>query len=175
MNKLGRSVLVGSLLVLSAVLGYTVYVELSATSTVPEQRPAFALPDLQGKVHDAAEWDGKVVLLNFWASWCGPCREEIPLLVEMQKTHGPHGLQIIGIALDEPEKAQQFAQEYGVNYPVLIALEGGIELSTAYGNASGSIPYSVLYNRQGHIKKAVSGRVTQENLGPAIIDALQGG
>ncbi|MGD8429861.1 MAG: TlpA disulfide reductase family protein, partial [Ectothiorhodospiraceae bacterium] len=105
--------------VLAAVLGaaagiggYRWYLNRGA-----EIRPLFALPDMNGERHSIAEWDGRVIVLNFWATWCAPCREEMPLLVDLQDKYGDQGLQIVGVALDRPDAVKAFADKMGLNYP----------------------------------------------------------
>jgi thiol-disulfide isomerase/thioredoxin len=85
------------------------------------QIPALALPDLEGQERSLADWKDRVILLNFWATWCAPCRYEIPDLIEFQARHGPEGLQVVGIGLDEERKLANFARTLRINYPVLVA------------------------------------------------------
>src|SRR5689334_21847198 len=111
MDKLGRTVLFFSLMVLAAVTGYTAYQQLfGQRGSVPSMRPIFSLPDLNGRRHTIQEWDGRVVLINFWASWCEPCRREIPMLNALQREYGSRGLQIIGVAIDDPAQVHSFQQ-----------------------------------------------------------------
>jgi thiol-disulfide isomerase/thioredoxin len=118
---------------------------------VPEQRPAFTLPDLGGEPRAITDWDGKVVLLNFWASWCPPCRREIPAFIDLQADFGPEGFTVVGVAIDEKQAVVDFVDPLGVNYPVLMGDRGGIEIAEAYGNRLGVLPYSVLIDRDGRI------------------------
>lgn len=108
-----------------------------------------ALPDLTGYSRRLSEWRGKVVLVNFWASWCGPCREEIPLLKRMQATWGKRGLQVIGIAVDDEENVSAYHRAVKFNYPVLIGDLEGLALMARYGNETGGLPYSVVLDANG--------------------------
>ena len=97
------------------------------TETTPHQEPiaaaalsGLALPDADGTEQRIDQWRGKVVIVNFWATWCAPCREEMPEFVKAQKDLGPKGLQIVGIAVDQADKVRQFAAEIGLNYPTLV-------------------------------------------------------
>ena len=81
-------------------------------------RPVFSMPDRYNKVRNIKEWHGKIILLNFWATWCPPCRKEMPAFIELQKKYGPQGFQIIGVALDETKLVNSFADKIGVNYPL---------------------------------------------------------
>lgn len=114
-------------------------------------RPLFKLKDLEDKTRDIKEWDGKVLLVNFWATWCPPCRKEIPAFIKLQEKYQDKGFQIIGVALDEKQAVIDFTDPMGVNYPVLMAADEGIKLSKAYGNRLGVLPFSVIVDRKGKI------------------------
>ena len=107
--------------------------------------------DLEGRTRRLAEWKGKVVLCNFWATWCPPCREEIPMLVALAREMGDKSVEIVGIALDSAVKVGQFAKDYKVSYPLLIAGPDGIDLMRAAGNQVGGLPYTVFLDREGRI------------------------
>lgn len=126
--------------------------------------PAFALTDLSGQQRLSSEWQGKLLLVNFWASWCTPCLEEIPLLVEAQARYGARGLQIIGPAMDEPEPIKAMVQRFRINYPVSANLNETDASSRALGNTQGGLPYSVLISRDGRILKTVLGSLSREQL-----------
>ena len=115
--------------------------------------PAFTLTDLNGKPVSLADFRGKVVVLNFWATWCPPCRREIPDFIDLQREYGSRGVQIVGIALDEPEKVQAFARQNGMNYPVLL---GSDEISMKYGGIEG-IPTTFIIDRDGKIVNRFEG------------------
>jgi peroxiredoxin len=136
----------------AAALGYAVRHWLRATSvTVPAAAAAFELRDLAGKTHRLADYGGKVVLVNFWATWCPPCRHEIPGFIRLQQRYGSQGLQIVGISIDNPEAVARYWQEMKINYPLLLADDTTFGLMAAYGNASGSLPFSVLIRADGGI------------------------
>lgn len=122
----------------------------------------FRLPDLQGKMRHSKEWQGNVMLVNFWATWCPPCVREIPLLINLQETSEKYGLQIVGIAVDEAEKVKAFAEEKGINYPVLIGDASGSALAKQYGNSHGGLPYTVIFDHNGQIRRVFSGEIHQE-------------
>lgn len=115
------------------------------------ERPDFSLADVNGKMRRIDEWNGRVIALNFWATWCPPCRREIPEFVALQSRYEDRGLQIIGIALQRPEEVQGFMQEHRINYPVLAGEADVIALSRAYGNTFGALPYTVIIDRNGKI------------------------
>lgn len=120
-------------------------------TAVSSVRPLFKLKDIEGKTRDIKEWDGQVLLINFWATWCPPCRREIPAFIELQEKYKDKGFNIIGIALDEKQAVIDYADPMGVNYPLLMAEQEGIALTKAYGNRLGSLPFSVIVDRKGNI------------------------
>ncbi len=127
---------------------------------------ALALPDLRGTDQALEQWRGKVLVVNFWATWCAPCREEMPEFVKAQREFGGQGLQFVGIAVDEPDKVRQFATEIGLNYPALVGGYGAIELSRTLGNRVGALPFTVVTDR--------AGRIVYRQLGPMKKAQLEG-
>lgn len=117
--------------------------------------PDFALQSLDGKTVHLSDYRGKAVLLNFWATWCAPCKIEMPWFVELQKQYGPEGLQIVGVAMDDasPKEIGDFAKQMGVNYPVLIGKEA---VGDAYGGVQ-FLPESFYIDRNGKVLDKVFG------------------
>ena len=115
-------------------------------------RPVFSLPDLDGQLHAIEEWDGKVVLLNFWATWCPPCVREVPEFVRLRADYADKGLEIIGIAIDRADAVKAFAAQMEINYPLLHGQGEASEVARNYGNRIGTLPYSVLIDRDGKIQ-----------------------
>lgn len=136
------------------------------------ERTAFSLPDLEGRLRAAAEWDGKVVALNFWASWCPPCLEEIPAFVSLQAQHQAAGLQFVGLALEPPATARRFAAERKMNYPVLTGAAEVIRLARAYGNHIGALPFTVFIDRTGRVASAHPGPLSREEAEELIVSLL---
>ena len=143
-----------------------------AKAMVSKFRPAFELPDLEGQLRNIAEWDGKVVVVNFWATWCPPCRKEMPAFIELQEQFGPQGLQFVGIALDDADKVQDFIDTMGVEYPILLGGEKAIKASEDYGNRLGALPYTAVIDREGYITKTYRGEVSQTSLEKVITKSL---
>jgi peroxiredoxin len=135
--------------------------------------PAFTLPGMDGKPHELAEWRNKVVLLNFWASWCSPCQTEIRDLVAYQSQYAAQGLQIVGIGLDDEVKLRNVQRTLGINYPVLLANSPGNPVMTDFGNRDGIVPYSVLISREGKVVYTHTGLVTQEIFAEQVIPWLK--
>jgi len=114
------------------------------------QMSDFTLRDLEDKKRSLTEWRGKVIVLNFWATWCPPCREEIPLFIAMQRQYAAEGLQIIGVALDNKTAVMIYRQSANINYPLLLGDEDQVmQIMARYGNRMGSLPYTVIMDRQG--------------------------
>ena len=128
-------------------------------------RADFTLPDLgTGQPRAVSEWDGKRVVLNFWASWCAPCLEEMPMFVELQAAHGARGVQFVGVAIDAPDKARALAQRLKLNYLNLVGEADAMEVARQYGNTNGVLPYTVLINAQGQIEATLGGLVRRDAL-----------
>ena len=138
------------------------HVKRKVDISTPEFRPEFALKDLEDKVRHAKEWDGKVLLINFWATWCPPCIREIPAFVELHETYKDKGFEIIGIAIDTRQSVIDFIDPMGVEYPILLGEEAGIKLSQAYGNRLGVLPYSIIVDRKGKIVSTHRNELTFE-------------
>ena len=115
------------------------------------RRPEFELADSQGARRSISEWDGKLVVMNFWATWCPPCLHEIPMFIELQTRYGPRGVQFLGVAIDDADKVRAFAEDVGLNYPTLHGQMQAIEIMGAYGNTTGGLPFTVFIDASGTI------------------------
>ena len=131
-----------------------------------------ALPDLQGKTHRLQDWKGKLILLNYWASWCAPCQHEIRRLVLWQTRHGKQGLQVVGVGLDDPNKLANVALALDINYPVLVANPSDNRYLRVWGNQTGAIPFSVLINAQGQVLGRFTGILTSDDFTDLILPHL---
>jgi peroxiredoxin len=129
------------------------------------------LPDTDGHDQRLDQWKGKVLVVNFWATWCEPCRDEMPQFVKAQREFGGRGLQFVGIAVDQPDKIRKFAAELALNYPSLVGGFGALELSKTLGNKIMALPFTVVINREGEIAYTQMGTVKADKL-DAIITKL---
>jgi len=129
------------------------------------------LPDLANTPQPLKQWLGKVTVLNFWAPWCPPCRKEIPGFIRLQQRLGPRGLQMVGVALDEADKVQAYADETGMDYPVLLGGLDAVNLGHAAGNRLGGLPYTVVFDRRGKAVATLVGEVAEARLA-AIVEPL---
>ena len=126
---------------------------------------ALSLPNAAGVEQSLSQWPGKVLVVNFWATWCAPCREEMPEFMRAQNEYGSKGLQFVGIAVDQADKVEQFSKEFGLNYPTLIGGYGAVELSRTLGNKLAALPFTIVVDRQG--------RIVHTQLGPLKPDKLR--
>ena len=176
------STLKNLLLLVAAFLALAAGYWLAQSQRVPEPvtKPTygggeaieFTLPDLDGKNHRLSEWKGKVIVLNFWASWCPPCREEIPLFIDLQKRRGAEGLQMIGLAIDSTEAVAAYQKSARMNYPLLVGGEdAGMELIGRYGNRMGSLPFTAIIDKNGAIVARKLGAFDHAEL-ESLIDPL---
>ena len=120
-------------------------------SVIGIEVPNFSLADVNGEQRLLSEWQGKVIAINFWATWCTPCREEIPAFVELQEKYAADGVQFVGIALQTPDEIKDFLTEFKVNYPALVGENEVIALGKQLGNDIGALPYTVILDREGKI------------------------
>ena len=140
----------------------------SGTQFLGAPRPAVELPDIDGHAQSIAQWDGKLVLLNFWASWCAPCVEEMPLLDRAQARLGARGVQVVGIAADAIASTRAFLRQHPVRYPILVDdpenTRNGRDVSVIYGSDRNVLPYSVLIGCDGRIVAQRFGNFSEDSL-----------
>lgn len=120
--------------------------------------------DLEGRPRRLIEWTGKILVCNFWATWCAPCREEIPMLVQVREKYVPRGIEIVGIAVENADKISEFARHFKITYPLLIGEVHAIDLMRKLGNQAGGLPYTVLLDRQGAIAQRKLGALRRQEL-----------
>jgi thiol-disulfide isomerase/thioredoxin len=169
-----KALVVGAVGVAAAAGGALAALGLLRSKDAGAALQAAKFTDLEGKSRRLAEWRGKIVLCNFWATWCLPCREEIPMLVGLSKEMAPKGVEIVGIALDSVVKVRQFASEYKVTYPLLIAGPDGIDLMRASGNQIGGLPYTAFLDRHGRIVHRKLGALRERQARDWLAKMIQG-
>jgi len=118
---------------------------------VPAHLPDFSLNDLGGASVPISTWSGKSLAINFWATWCAPCRREIPLLQSLAADWADKGLTVVGIAVDYPDKVRQFAEEFKIAYPLLIGEQDALDVAAKFGMDSPGFPFTVFTDRQGEV------------------------
>lgn len=124
----------------------------------------FSLPDLAGTIHSISEWHGKILIINFWATWCPPCLKEIPELIQLQAEYSSQNVQFIGIAIDEPSLVEDYLSFIDINYPVLIAESDGGGLSQKLGNTVNAIPFTAIVNQQKQVIFHHPGELSKQRL-----------
>jgi thiol-disulfide isomerase/thioredoxin len=150
---------------------------LVGAAPVPKTLPDFSLPDLKGRMHSIREWAGRPLMINFWATWCGPCREEIPLLNKIRRTPPVYGLEIVGIAVDIPEDVVKYVANTPIEYPVLVGEDGGAEAASAFGVHELALPFTVFLDHNGHVLALRVGQLheDQASLILAVLKDLESG
>jgi thiol-disulfide isomerase/thioredoxin len=125
---------------------------------------AQSLPDAAGKQQPLSQWQGKALLVNFWAPWCAPCVREMPELVTLAKELGAQNVNVIGIGIDSPSNIAQFADKFQISYPLYVAGMSGTDLARAFGNQAGGLPYTVLIGADGQVRKTYLGELKFDQL-----------
>ena len=125
---------------------------------------AESMNDAAGVRQPLAQWQGKPLIVNFWAPWCGPCVEEMPELDKLARDSAGKNIRVIGIGIDSPTNIAEFAAKFKISYPIYVAGLSGTELARSFGNAGGGLPYTVLIGADGQVRKTYLGRLKFEEL-----------
>lgn len=133
------------------------------------------LPDLQQRPQSLRQWKGRVLVINFWATWCEPCKEEIPMLNQLQQTLGERQVRFVGIGVDEPSAILDYTQRQPFHYPVLTGTDQALALTRSLGNPQQGIPFTLVFDAQGHTVLEKLGRMQESELRQAIAAAGAGG
>jgi len=141
-------------------------------SVVPDTLPDFTLKDLDGRPHSIREWQGRPLIVNFWATWCGPCREEIPLLQHLRHERRADGIEIVGIAVDFANDVRAFVAKTAIEYPVLVGEDDGMRAAAAFGVQNLALPFSVFVDHRGRILVLRMGQL-HEDQAKLILDTLR--
>ena len=160
-----QALLIASVAIIALLAGFF---SRQASPPAPKAKPVdlstVHLPDLNGEMRKLSDWQGKLLVINFWATWCTPCRKEIPEFIALQKQYRNHNVQFIGIAIDNLESTLAYASTVNFNYPILISGDNGISLSQQFGNSFSIIPYTVIINPTGEIIHQHTGEFTHEQI-----------
>ncbi len=162
--------LLGLLLGAGAGLTYKWWQARQAELALPSsgQLPDFTLDNIDGTPWRSEEWRDRVLVVNFWATWCPPCRREMPLFVRLSEEFAPRGVLFVGIAIDDPEKVRNFIDTHGIEFPILLGQEKGIQLAHQLGDLVEGLPYTVVTDRHGRIVMQRMGEVTETALRPLL-------
>jgi thiol-disulfide isomerase/thioredoxin len=125
--------------------------------------------DVNAKPQAIKQWQGKIIVLNFWATWCTPCREEMPELSALNTQYQNKNVIVLGVAIDEIGLIQEFAKENKISYPLLAAGDEGMELAAALGNNKGVLPYTIIIRPDGTVAKTYLGRISKSLLEETLI------
>jgi len=157
----------------AAAIGGVVGALVSQSGSGAAALLAARYPDLDGQVRRLLDWRGRVVVCNFWATWCAPCREEVPLLVSAKREWVNKSVEIVGIGIDSADKIREFAKTYQINYPVLIADGSALALIRKLGNRAGGLPFTVVLDRTGSLAGQHLGALSEADL-RRLVESLFG-
>jgi thiol-disulfide isomerase/thioredoxin len=170
-----RNTLFSVMLLCCMIIGIRVYLDINShqetsglvsgaadSKTLPAILPEFTLNDMWGEAHSISEWAGKPLLINFWATWCAPCRREMPLLQALHSSQ--NDLQVLGIAIDRQADVQSYMAEAGINYPSLVGEEDAMRVSDLFGLEGLGLPFTVLVGTDGEILTVYIGEIDATQL-----------
>lgn len=136
----------------------------NATVATGDDKIHFQLKDVTGELRQSSEWDGKARLINFWATWCAPCRREIPLLIATQEKYAANNVQIIGIAVDFPDEVAAYAEEAKFNYPILVGQEDAMAVAESSGVDFIGLPFTMVVSPDGDLIKTHIGEIVEAHV-----------
>ncbi len=143
-----------------------------APARLVDTLPTFHLLDRDERPRSLQNWPGRPLIVNFWATWCAPCRREIPLLKKLQREYGPDGVQVVGIAVDFRDKVLAYADEMNIDYPLLIGEQDGLDAAASFGIEAVGFPFTVFSDSQGRVIAAHLGELTEDEA-TLILDAVR--
>jgi peroxiredoxin len=158
------------------LIGITIRYSLPNASTNSLQTHALyaaSFPDTNGTPQALSQWQGKVTVINFWATWCQPCREEMPELSRLQDQYRDRGVIVLGISTDDVDKIREFAKETKVSYPLLAGDMEAMNIGASLGNDKGVLPYTVIIQADGSIANTYFGRINQALLEKTLLPLIK--
>ena len=172
MKPLALLIFAGAVSTMAASVGYRIGQHSARASVAPIASKTAALaqiynltlPDLKGQAQSLKQWQGKVLVVNYWATWCPPCREEMPGFSRLQDKLAAKGVQFVGISIDTVDKVKEFQQETPVNYPLLMGEFGAMQTSIELGNDRQAMPFTAVIDRQGRTAYVKLGRLAETDL-----------
>lgn len=179
-----RNVIIVAVLLAASALGWWLRSPAAPVSSLPSIDAATAaaasqallarsLPDHQGRPQSWQQWQGQILVINLWATWCPPCREEMPGFVRLQARYQGHGVQFIGLAVDEAAAVVEFLRQMPLNYPVLFGDDALLQLFAGFGNRQGALPYTIILDPQGRLLRAHQGLWREARLTQVLAEVLQ--
>lgn len=183
MKTLLRYSMIGLIAAAAAMAGYFTSVSLrgnaaaNAASTIPpgtnETLLGLTLPDLDGTEQTLAQWRGKILVVNFWATWCPPCIKEIPEFSAVSRRHADAPVQFVGISIDTADNVREFNTRFDIPYPLLIGSMQTLAVATELGNSVRALPFTVILDRHGDIRHVTLGTLSEAELEGKIEDLLK--
>jgi thiol-disulfide isomerase/thioredoxin len=144
----------------------------AAVESAAQTLMSASLADLNGKPQMLSGWRGKTLVVNFWSTWCGPCREEIPALIKAQTKYSPKGVQLVGIGIDDVAKIKKFVAEMNMDYVLLIGGMDTLEITKGLGNSAIVLPFTVVLDRSGKVAYTHAGALTDADLDRILMQLL---
>jgi thiol-disulfide isomerase/thioredoxin len=168
-----RTLGIALLFVLAAAAGFVGYrfwngQSAASAATTASRRPDFTLNDLSGTPQAISQWDGKVLVVNFWATWCEPCRREIPLLNALQSEYAGKGVQVLGVAIDDAVEVKAFLESMPISYPVVVGEQDAVDALAGFGAEMTVLPYTAFVGRDGRIESLHAGELHRDEAATLI-------
>jgi len=184
MNTTRRTALIAVVLLASVLIGIFLARDRSRNASSQDVTPldakpftaqllALTLPDTHGVMQPLRQWQGKLLVVNFWATWCAPCREEMPAFSQLQQKYAAKGVQFVGIALDSADKVIEYSRQRPATYPLLVANYAPMPIMMGLGNSSAGLPFTVIVDREGKLVRSWLGPWKATALETALADLAQ--
>lgn len=172
MSKQTLFIILAGLLAMLGGIGAKGLINSTSAQTQQLSLPDFTMADLSGQPHSIHEWQGKIRIINFWATWCPPCLKEMPEFNELQKKYADKNVQFIGIALDDVEPVKAFITAKNIQYPILIGADQGIKLAHNLGNLVDTVPFTLVADKNGRIVKTYMGELKSDQLLETVLPLI---